>query len=130
MIGQQDYLQQTNTYLNRAVAFYLQKHGISVIPNVRWSDESSFLYCFNGIPKNSIVAISTHGCIHTRDQKEMFKKGLAEMLSIIEPKDVVVHGKMPDDIFNEFKNITNFHRFPSEFEKTHEKVGVKQSEHL
>lgn len=123
LIGQPDYLQQTNTYLNRAVAFYLQKNGIPVIPNVRWSDENSFQYCFNGVPHNSIVAISTHGCIHTKEQKEMFKKGLQKMIETINPTDVIVHGRMPDSIFKDFSSLTKFHRFPSEFEKTHVKKG-------
>ena len=123
LIGQQDYLQQTNTYFNRAVAFYLQKQGIPVIPNVRWSDESSFAYCFNGVPKNSIVSVSTHGCIHSAAQKEMFRKGLSTMLEVLTPTDVIVHGKMPESVFGEFVHLTRFHRYPSEFERTHEKGG-------
>lgn len=46
LIGQSSCLQQANTYMNRAVGFFFQKNGIPVIPNVRWSDESSFDYCF------------------------------------------------------------------------------------
>ncbi|MBQ9064981.1 MAG: DUF4417 domain-containing protein [Blautia sp.] len=38
MIGQSPCLQQANTYMNRAVGFYLQRQGIPVIPNIRWSD--------------------------------------------------------------------------------------------
>ena len=34
-IGQSPCLQQANTYMNRAVGFYLQKHGIPIIPNIR-----------------------------------------------------------------------------------------------
>ena len=71
-IGQLDYLQMTNTYFNRAVGVYLQRNGIPVIPTVRWSDEDSFRYCFNGLPTNSILAVSTHGCIKSNEQKRMF----------------------------------------------------------
>ena len=39
-IGQSQCLQEANTYMNRAVGFYLQKNGIAVIPNIRWSNES------------------------------------------------------------------------------------------
>lgn len=123
LIGQAKCLQQTNTYLNHAVAFYLQKNGIPVIPNVRWSDEQSYEYCFLGVPKHSIVAISTHGCIKSEKQKEVFRKGLAAMLKDLEPKDVIVHGFMPECVFKEFESKTNFHRFPSEFEQTHHKGG-------
>lgn len=116
-------LLETSTYMNRAFAFYYAKKGIPVIPNVRWTNEKSFPFCFLGIPKRYIVAISTHGCCKTKKQKEDFKKGLAKMLEVLEPTDVIVHGAMPKVIFDEFMDITRFHRFPSEFEVTHKKEG-------
>lgn len=125
MIGQSPCLQQVNTYMNRAVGYYLQKNGIPVIPNIRWSDESSFDYCFLGVPKNSIVSISTHGCIRSTEQKNIFKKGLVAMLKVIEPKQVLVHGYMPDEVFGEFKNDIEFYRYASYFERTHKKPEVQ-----
>ena len=122
-IGQSKCLQQANTYMNRAVAFFLQKNGIPVIPNIRWSDESSFDYCFLGVPRGYIVAISTHGCIREKWQRDVFKLGLEAMLFEIDPSAVIVHGFMPDDIFGDFKDRYHFYRFPSEFEKTHMKEG-------
>lgn len=123
-IGQSKCLQQANTYMNRAVGFFLQKNGIPVIPNVRWSDESSFEYCFLGVPKNSIVSISTHGCITTKAERQMFKKGLVAMLDELQPTAVIVHGYMPDEIFGEFLIRAEFHRYASEFERTHMKEGA------
>lgn len=107
--------------MNRALAFFYAKKGIPVIPNVRWTNEKSYDFCFLGIPKKYIVSISTHGCCKTRRQKEDFKNGLSKMLKVLDPTDVIVHGYMPETIFGEFKNITRFHRFPSEFEATHKK---------
>lgn len=121
LINQAQCLQETNTYFNRAIGFFLQKQGIPVIPNIRWSDEASFKYCFLGVPKHIIVSISTHGCIRSKKQKEIFKLGLSEMLSQIEPSSVIVHGYMPDCVFSDFSNSTEFYRFPSEFESTHKK---------
>ena len=119
LIGQSRCLQQTNTYFNRAIGFYLQKNGIPVTPNVRWSDESSFDFCFLGIPQRSIVSISTHGCMLLKGQHKMFKRGLKEMLKQLVPTDVLVHGYMPGEVFADFLADTRFHRFPSEFELTH-----------
>lgn len=124
MIGQAPCLQQANTYMNRAVGYYLQKNGIPIIPNVRWSDESSFAYCFLGVPKNNIVSISTHGCITSKDERKMFKVGLNAMMHELKPRIVLVHGFMPDDIFGEFLKEAEFHRYASQFEKTHQKVGA------
>ena len=121
MINQSPCLQQTNTYFNRAVGFYCQKHGIPVIPNIRWSDESSFSYCFLGVPKGSIVCVSTHGCIRSPAQRALFNRGLHAMLEAIEPKVILVHGYMPEAIFGEFTNHVELHRYPSQFEITHQK---------
>lgn len=124
MIGQSPCLQQANTYMNRAVGFYLQKNGIPVIPNVRWSDESSFEYCFLGIPKGSIVSVSTHGCITSKKERLMFKIGLGAMLDTLQPQIVLVHGYMPNDIFGEYLEQVEFHRYASQFERTHTKESA------
>lgn len=123
LIGQSPCLQQTNTYMNRAVGFYLQKNGIPVIPNVRWSDETSFDYCFLGIPTGSIVSVSTHGCISTLKEKNMFKIGLKAMIEALEPRVVLVHGLMPHEIFGEFYDYVEFHRYASMLERAHQKDG-------
>lgn len=101
-------LQITNTYMNRAVGFYLQKHGVYVIPNVRWGDERSFEFCFQGLPTNDIVCISTHGCIKGEENKYYFKLGLEEMLVVLKPQVVLVHGSVPDEVFSDFLSETKF----------------------
>lgn len=128
IIGKSKCLHATSTYMNRAVAYYLQKQGIPVIPNVRWGDESTYPFAFLGIPKHSIVAISSHGCIKRDSEnsnylRRCFKNGLAKMLEQLEPEIVIVHGFMPDDIFKEFEGKTKFVRYPSEFEETRKKGG-------
>lgn len=121
MIGQSKCLLETNTYMNRAVGFYLQRNGIPVIPNIRWSDERSFEFCFLGVPKERMVSVSTHGCIDTKEQREMFRIGVGAMLEALHPPIVLVHGYMPDDIFGEYLHKAEFHRYASQFERTHKK---------
>lgn len=110
-------LQITNTYMNRAVGFYLQKHGVYVIPNVRWGDERSFEFCFQGLPTNDIVCISTHGCIKGEENKYYFKLGLEEMLIVLKPQVVLVHGSMPDEVFSDFLSETKFVHYESYISK-------------
>jgi hypothetical protein len=119
LIGQSQCLLETQTYFNRAVGYYLQKNGIPVIPNIRWSDERSYRYCFLGVPKHSIVAISTHGCIRSSLQKKIFKSGLEEMLWQLEPSGIIVHGYMPDQVFGNYLSDYHFYHYPSLFEMTH-----------
>lgn len=106
-------LQIVNTYLNRSVAFYLHMQGIYVIPNVRWGDERSFEFCFDGLPTHDIVCISTHGCIKSLENKYYFKLGLKEMLRVLKPEYVLVHGPMPNDVFDEFNHLTKFIHYES-----------------
>ena len=53
-------LQIYNTFRNRWCGAYLSDKGIKVIPTVSWSDEKSIEFCFKGIEKGSIVAVSTY----------------------------------------------------------------------
>ena len=123
-VGQSRCLQEANTYMNRAVGFYFQRHGVPVIPSIRWSDKTSFDFCFLGVPKNRMVSISTHGCIKSMEQKLLFKEGLDAMLNELQPPIVLVHGYMPDVIFRDFLHQVCFHRYPSRIEETRGKGGT------
>lgn len=91
-----------NTYINRALASYMQSQGLYVIPNVRWSDSRSFDYCFDGLARNSIYCISTLGCIKSREDKYYFKQGLDVFIKRLEPKIVLVYGAMPAEVFSDY----------------------------
>lgn len=92
-------MQIESTYKGKALGHFFQENGIDVIPNVRFNDERTFEFCFDGVPKNSIVSIGTHGCIKKNIDKAYFKIGLSEMLKVLSPKAIVVYGSAPDSIF-------------------------------
>ena len=54
--------QASQTNWNRKLTYWLQNRGISVVPNVRFGDERSYKFCFEGIPKNSVISVGTLGC--------------------------------------------------------------------
>ena len=90
-----------------------------VIPNVRWGDERSYTivelpekFAFLGVPKNSIVSIGTYGCIKNKENKQYFVEGLSAMLDELSPEVVLVYGGMPEAIFGQFKERTNFVNYP------------------
>ena len=67
-----------------------------------------------------IVAVSTLGCIRSKEEKEMFKKRLKQTIKRINPPKILVHGYMPYEVFGDFdQNL--FKRYPSEIEKAHSK---------
>lgn len=54
-----------NTYRSRLLGNFWQQEGLTVVPTVSWADEDSFDFCFDGLPLNSILAISTVGIKQT-----------------------------------------------------------------
>ncbi len=109
--------QLNNIYRNRALGFFFQKHGIYVIPHVRWGDEFTYTknilperIAFRGIEKHSIVAVSTYGCIRGQKNKYHFEAGFEAMLIELEPAVVLVYGSDKLPIFDKYsKNVKLFY---------------------
>lgn len=80
---------------NRWVGAYWQKHGITVIPTLSWGNPSSYKFCFDGIERNSIVAVGMIGC---RQSKIPFMKGYNQMLKVIDPSAIICFGKPFDEM--------------------------------
>ena len=72
---------------------YWQLLGITVIPNVTWTDEESFDWCFSGIEKGSTVCVSTVGsALNIPHERKGFMLGFNAMLDIVKPEKVMAHG--------------------------------------
>lgn len=116
-------MQIWNTYRGRALAAWLQRNGVEIIPNVRFNDERTYEFCFDGIEKFKTVALGTHGCIKRRIDKDYFKDGLAEMVKRLSPRTIIVYGSAPDDIFKKYRDMgINIKPFESEFSKSRKQV--------
>ena len=83
-------MQIWNLYRNCWCARFWQDNGIKVIPSVMWVDEDSYDWCFDGMPKKSIVAVSTVGNMKTDEDKKYWIKGYTEMLNRLDPKEVLI----------------------------------------
>ena len=94
-----------NTYRMRAFGYWygtLCEH--EVINNVRWGTEETYRYCFDGIPKNSIVAIGTVGGSPRKlIDRDRFESGLAEMVERLSPHTIVVYGSANYRCFDQLK---------------------------
>lgn len=86
-------VQLFNHYRKQWCAAYWQENGVTVIPTVGWSDESSFDWCFDGIPKNSMVCISTVGGFHSKASKAAWLKGYEKCLEVLCPSEILLFGK-------------------------------------
>lgn len=97
-------MQIWNIFRSRALGSYLQYNGIKVVPNVRFSDERTYDIACAGVKKNSTIALSTHGLIKIKKEKEIFKKGLDYIIRKLTPKTLIIYGTTPDDIFEQYKS--------------------------
>lgn len=84
-------IQVHNVFRNRWCGAYWQALGLTVIPTISWGLTPTFEFCFDGVEKDSIVAISTVGCLKARLN---FMRGYYKMLEKINPKTIICYGKI------------------------------------
>ena len=85
-------MQIWNVYRSRTVGYYLTTLGYNVIPNVRWTDEESYDFAFDGLYKGQIVAVGTLGCSKSIEDKILLVNGFIEMIKRVEPRLVIIYG--------------------------------------
>ena len=91
-------MQIYNHYKKQWMGAYWQAWGLSVIPTVSWSDEDSFSWCFEGVPKRGAVAVSSVGCMKNKKTRQYFLQGYHAMIDIIQPKQIFFYGAVPEEI--------------------------------
>lgn len=112
-------VQIANVYKKNAITHYWQSQGVNMIPLVRWGSGETYTtdvlpepIAFAGIPHASIIAVSTYGCIKTKDDKFHFEAGLEACMQTLTPRMVLVHGAMPEKIFGPHLKYAEFHNYP------------------
>lgn len=88
-----------NTYRNRWCARYWQENGLLVVPTITWSDDETFEFCTDGIPKHSTIAVSTMGEGRYANWESLFKHW-DELLNRLEPDTILLYGKDLRDKLN------------------------------
>lgn len=96
-------MQIWNTYRNRALAFWLQREGVAIVPNVRWGDERTYEFAFEGLPQGGTVAVSTNGTVRNKVNREYFKAGLARMVEALRPATIINYSSTPDEVFGTYR---------------------------
>lgn len=83
-----------NNYRKQWCAAYWQERGVTVIPTIGWSTEDSFEWCFDGVPKHSLVYISTVGGFRNHeDNKGAWLAGYEKCLEVLDPSEILLFGK-------------------------------------
>jgi hypothetical protein len=82
-----------NVYRTRSVGRLWQEHNLAVIPNLAWSDERSFEFCFTGIPTHApVVACECRTAGGNDDDRRAFLRGLTHAVKEVRPGHVLVYG--------------------------------------
>lgn len=107
-------LQMFNLYKQRLLTAYWQSLDIKVIPNVCWSNFDDLETCLDGLPKYSVIALSTNGCLN-KQCKNDFVKCFNKMKEILKPLKILVVGKLPEEI-KYTQEIIQYDSFANRFE--------------
>ena len=93
-----------NFYRMRAYDCFMELEDIPYIHNVRWGTKETWKYCFDGIPKGSVVSIGTIASgLRKCENRKLFENGFRKMLEVIEPKAIIIYGSSNYSIINEAK---------------------------
>ena len=85
-------MQMWNVYRSRALAHFWQEQGIEVIPNIMFSDESSYEWIFDGLPKYSVLSTSSVGVYRNPEYRAAFVQGVEEACRRLEPAGLIMYG--------------------------------------
>lgn len=90
-------IQLWNTYRNRWCGRFWQMLGWQVIPTISWGTAVSYEFCFLGVPRRTVVAVSAVGVNVDRPLAyQLFVDGFTEMVRRLQPVQVLSYGRLPD----------------------------------
>lgn len=88
-----EFCNMQNIYRTRFVGAFWQQQGFQVIPTASWGGLPSFAYCFEGIPENSIIAVSGQSNQKDLHAYNVFCYGLRRLEEEKSPLLFLVYGR-------------------------------------
>lgn len=81
-----------NTYRSRLMGNIWQNAGLLVIPTVSWAEPETYKFCFDGLPENSVLSVSTVGVKQDKKAMQIWKDGMNELIRRKNPSALLVYG--------------------------------------
>lgn len=81
-----------NVYRARLLGQYWQDNGLTVIPSISWAERETYDFCFDGVPRESTVAVSSKGVKRQKQSIDYWQRGMAEMIRRVQPRRILIHG--------------------------------------
>jgi hypothetical protein len=91
-------VQYFNKYRNHWCMALWQSAGLTVVPTVLWSGADSYEWCFEGLPEEATLAVSSVGCCVNQEYRAGFCEGYKEMVDRLRPKRVLFYGPSPAEL--------------------------------
>ena len=104
-------VQIANTYRSHAVTYFIQEHGVGVLPSMSWSSTASYEFCFDGHSKGGAVLVSTIGTMKDERSRTYFQLGFMEMLNRVSPDAVILYGDINEEILSWMPKQLDIHHF-------------------
>ena len=100
-----------NIYRSRLIGQMMQRDGLNVIPTVSWAEKETFDFCFDGLPKDAALSISTIGVKQDGTATQIWRDGMDEMMKRLTPKRILVYGGKLDYDYGDteviyYENVT------------------------
>ena len=91
---------------NLSLTYFFGNHNIPIIPNIRCGVDKLLPEFLSAIPKNTIIAMGTHGFIKENREKYEWYCFLEEVIERLHPTHIIVYGPLNGEMFNDFKSKT------------------------
>ncbi len=95
-------------YRNAWLGCWWQENGIPAIPQATWSAAETLAYAFDGIPEDSVVAVSSVGCMKNSGARALFEKGMRCLIAEKRPRLLLFHGILPEGMPGNIRRIPVF----------------------
>lgn len=102
-------------YKSRFIGAYAQNIGYNVVPTASCGDADSLEYCFEGLPKNSVIGMCGTG-LESHSHREHWEYAVRALEEMKSPSMIIVYGQPTKvcGIHTEIRfiedNISKFHR--------------------
>ena len=94
-----------NCYRNRVIDYAIQEKNGIMIPSAVFGPENTWSWCFDGLPHNSTVAITTNGILNDAEARRLFVGGVDAMVNTIYPSAIVICGNYPNWLESKYPSI-------------------------
>ena len=91
-----NFFNKESIFKTRFIGAYWQHCGFNVIPTVSWGNIDSFKYCLEGLPTNSILAISGMGHRKSVAAKKLWEYALRKIEEQKKPTMLLIYGEHED----------------------------------